>query len=161
VLHRGVKEELARLENERFIDGRTARLCHVKQLERFFESDLFARIQNADEVWREQRFNIFLPASEFTEMTQKADILQKESIAVQGVIDLFFREKNGNIVLADYKTDFLTGEELANEALAEQKLITRHRQQLEYYKRAIEQLCGTLPAETLIYSLPLGKTIRL
>ncbi|MBO4979237.1 MAG: helicase-exonuclease AddAB subunit AddA [Clostridia bacterium] len=161
VLHRGVKEELARLESERFIDGRTARLCHVKQLERFFESDLFARIQNADEVWREQRFNIFLPASEFTEIMEKADVLQNESIAVQGVIDIFFREKNGNIVLADYKTDFLTNEELANEAFAEQKLIARHRQQLEYYKRAIEQLCGTLPAETLIYSLPLGKTIRL
>ena len=161
VLRHGVKEELARLKIERFIDERTARLCNVRQLENFFASNLFARIQNAKQVWREQRFNIFLPASEFTRIPEKSDILRDEKIAVQGVIDIFFEEADGKIVLADYKTDFLTDEELKESALAEKKLIDRHRQQLGYYQKAIEQLCGKAPSETLIYSLPLGKTVRI
>ncbi|MBE6662144.1 MAG: hypothetical protein E7606_02540 [Ruminococcaceae bacterium] len=161
VLAHGVREELARLQTQKFIDERTASLCNVKQLEAFFASDLLARIQNADEVWREQRFNIFLPASEFTQVEEKVDLLREEKIAVQGVIDLFFREKNGNIVLVDYKTDFLTAEELKVSALAEEKLKERHAEQLLYYKKAIEQILGKSPSETLIYSLPLGKTIRI
>lgn len=161
VLRHGVKEELARLETERFIDERTARLCNVRQLEKFFASDLFSRIQNAERVWREQRFNIFLNASEFTEISEKADVLRNEKIAVQGVIDTFFEEKDGSIVLADYKTDFLTDEELKDPELAEKKLIERHREQLGYYQKAIEQLCGKHPSETLIYSLPLGKTVHI
>jgi len=92
---------------------------------------------------------------------EKVDLLREEKIAVQGVIDLFFREKNGNIVLVDYKTDFLTAEELKVSALAEEKLKERHAEQLLYYKKAIEQILGKSPSETLIYSLPLGKTIRI
>jgi ATP-dependent helicase/nuclease subunit A len=161
VLRHGVKEELARLQTERFIDARTARLCNVYQLEQFFKSELFERIRCAKEVYREQRFHIFLPASDFTQMTEKAELLKNETIAVQGVIDIFFEEKDGSIVLADYKTDFLTDEELKVPELAEKKLIERHREQLGYYQKAIEQLCGKHPSETLIYSLPLGKTVHI
>ena len=158
-LSNGVRAELLRLLEHRFIDERTAKLCNVKQLERFFESELFHQIQNADTVWREQRFQMFLPAPEFTQIEPKAELLDGETIAVQGVIDLFFRDKNGNIILVDYKTDFLTAEELQDPALAEQKLKDRHGEQLSYYQRAIEQMFGARPAQTVIYSLPLGKTI--
>ncbi len=161
VLSHGVKEELARLQAEKFIDMRTASLCNLRQLEKFFSSELFTRIQNANEVWREQRFHIFLPASDFTQIDEKAEILSGETIAVQGVIDLFFREKNENFVLVDYKTDYLTTEELQNPSLAEEKLRERHRQQLVYYNKAIEQICGKAPSETIIYSLPLAKSICL
>ncbi|MBO5305728.1 MAG: UvrD-helicase domain-containing protein [Clostridia bacterium] len=161
VLHHGVKEELARLQTERFIDARTARLCNVYQLEQFFKSELFERIRCAKEVYREQRFHIFLPASEFTQMTEKAELLKNETIAVQGVIDIFFRDQNGDIVLVDYKTDFLTAEELEDQELAAIKLKERHGEQLAYYQKAIEKICGKSPSETLIYSLPLAKAIRL
>ena len=58
-------------------------------------------------------------------------------------------------------SDFLTDEELKDPELAEKKLIERHREQLGYYQKAIEQLCGKHPSETLIYSLPLGKTVHI
>ncbi len=157
----GVREELSRLLHEHFIDKRTASLCHVGQLEAFFESELFSRMQRAEKIYREQRFNIFLPASEFTVLPEKAELLENEMLAVQGVIDLFFVEKNGDIVLVDYKTDYLSPKELEEPTLAAQKLIERHGEQLSYYAKAIEQMCGKKPRETLIYSLPLGKTIRL
>lgn len=157
----GVREELARLVEKCFIDKRMAEIVNVRQLERFFESDLFSRMRAAKRLWREQRFNILLPAVEFTSETEKKDLLQNENIAVQGVIDLFFEEENGNIVLVDYKTDYLTEEERQDPALAMKKLAERHGEQVTYYAKAIELMCGKAPAERLIYSLPLGNTLAL
>lgn len=157
----GVREELARLASLRFIAPETADLVNVNQLERFFESRLFARLRKARSLYREQRFNIFLPASDFTEDTQKAALLKDETIAVQGVIDLFFEEEDGTVVLCDYKTDYLTREEISQPSLAAEKLRARHAQQLSYYAMAIEAMVGKPPSEILIYSLPLGDTIRI
>ena len=160
VLSVGVKEELARLSEARFIAPKTADLVNVKQLEAFFQSKLFTRLQNAEKIYREQRFNLFLPASDFTEQAEKAELLKDETIAVQGVIDLFFVEKDGSVILCDYKTDYLTREELAAPPLAAKKLRDRHAQQLRYYAMAIEAMLGHAPREVLIYSLPLGDTVK-
>lgn len=157
----GVKEELARLSEARFIAPETADIVNVKQLEGFFQSKLFARLQAAKRVYREQRFNLFLPASDFTEQEEKAELLKGETIAVQGVIDLFFEEADGSVVLCDYKTDYLTREELDEPILAAKKLKERHAQQLTYYAKAIEAMLGQPPREVLIYSLPLGDTVTI
>lgn len=157
----GVEEELARLAAKRFIAPETADLVNVNQLKAFFCSPLFARIQKAKAVYREQRFNIFLPASDFTENEEKAQLLKDETIAVQGVMDLFFEEEDGSIILCDYKTDYLTREEMAEPSLAAQKLSARHAQQLSYYAMAIQAMLGKSPKEVLIYSLPLGDTVTI
>ncbi len=155
----GIKEELARLCEHKFIDPKIADIVNLGQLNRFFESKLFDRIQRAKKIWREQRFNILLPAAEFT--NDKKALLDGETIAVQGVIDLFFEEANGDIVLVDYKTDYLTPEELKDPDLALKKLAERHGQQLNYYAKAISLMCSKEPKEKLIYSLPLADTISL
>lgn len=157
----GVREELARLVEHRFIDKRMAEIVNVRQLERFFDSDLFARMCAAKKLWREQRFNILLPAVDFTSEAEKKELLQNETIAVQGVIDLFFEEEDGSIVLVDYKTDYLTEEERQDPSLAMKKLAERHGEQVAYYAKAIELMCGRAPCERLIYSLPLGSTLAL
>ncbi len=154
----GIREEIERLCEHRFIDPNMAKIVNTVQLEKFFRSNLYKRIKNAKKIWREQRFNILLPAAEFTE---EKELFRNETVAVQGVIDLFFEDENGNIVLVDYKTDYLTPEELRNRDLAAKKLIERHSKQLSYYEKAIEQMCGKKPIETLIYSLPLANTLTL
>ena len=70
---------------------------------------------------------------------------------VQGIIDAFFYE-DGEIVLMDYKTDRLYREEDFRE---------RYGIQLEYYRRALEQITGKQVKETWIYSFTLGRAIRL
>ncbi len=156
----GVREELARLSALRFITPEMAETVNVKQLEDFFAGELFARIKKARRVWREQRFNLFLPAADFTENKEKAALLEGETIAVQGVIDLFFEDEDGNIVLCDYKTDYLTREELAEPPLAADKLEKRHGLQLSYYAKALEAMMGRAPSEVLIYSLPLADSVK-
>ena len=68
---------------------------------------------------------------------------------VQGIIDLYFEEEDG-VVLVDYKTDRVeTAAELAE----------RYRIQLQYYARAIRRISGKTVKEILIYSLYLSETI--
>ncbi len=155
----GIEEEISRLCEHKFIDPKIAKIVNLAQLKRFFESKLFARIQKAKRVFREQRFNILLPATEFTE--DKKALLEGETIAVQGVIDLFFEEENGDIVLVDYKTDYLTPDELKDPDMAQRKLAERHGEQIRYYAKAIALMCGKEPTEKLIYSLPLADTLTL
>lgn len=155
----GVENEISRLCEKGFINKNFSDIINIKQIENFFKSEFYQQIKKSSFVRREQRFNLLLPASKFTKDEKFTEQLGNDTLTVQGVIDLFFRDENGNIILCDYKTDYLTAEEFNNFSLAADKLSTRHTQQLIYYAAAIEQLCGEFPTKTVIYSLPLGKAI--
>ena len=157
----GVRAEAIRLTEQRFLPPHVAEEIREDQLTRFFASDFYTRLSRARRVWREQRFQLLLPAEHFTQNEAYARELSGEVLLVQGVIDLFFETEDGKLILCDYKTDALTREERLNPVLAAKKLIARHERQLSYYAQALEQLCGRRPNEVLIYSLPLGDTIRL
>ena len=118
-------------------------------------------LKNAKKSYREQRFNILLPASHFTQNEDFRSAIEQEEILVQGVIDLFFESENGSIILCDYKTDYLTPDELQNEALVVEKMKARHGKQLEYYAMAIERFVGKRPDKILIYSLPFGEAVEI
>lgn len=157
----GVKAELSRLVDKKFIAPQVADLINLKQIEKFFESDFYSTLKNAKKTYREQRFNILLPASHFTQDEEFKSEIEKEEILVQGVIDLFFEDENGKIILCDYKTDYLTPEELRDESLVVKKMKDRHGRQLEYYAMAIERFLGKSPDKILIYSLPFGKAVKI
>lgn len=155
----GISDELSRLTEERFIPRCMAELVNVRQLEAFFRSEFYALLRHAREVWREQRFNILLPAATFTEDSGSAERLAGEELLVQGVIDIFFTDSDGRLILCDYKTDYLTPGECADPQLAASKLSERHRTQLSYYAAALARIFGRRPDRTVIYSLPLGGTV--
>ena len=58
-----------------------------------------------------------------------------ETILVQGVIDLYYIDKNDKLVLVDYKTDFVRDGE-------EEIIQKRYAKQLEIYQRALEKSYG-------------------
>ena len=157
----GVERELSRLTDEKFIPVGTAELVNKDQLKRFFESRFYASLRSSKRVLREQRFNLFLSASDFTADSELREELLGEPLLVQGVIDLIFEDDNGDITLCDYKTDYLTKKELADISLAEKKLTERHAEQLGYYAKAVEKLFGKAPSRVCIYSLPLGDTVEI
>ena len=99
---RSVKEELHRLVAERFIPAGNAELVNVYQLERFFRSAFYKTLKGAKRVLREQRFNLFLPASEFTKSEELKKDIANETLMVQGVIDVVLEDANGNLILCDY-----------------------------------------------------------
>ena len=107
----------------------------------FLQSSLGERIRKADaagKVKKEQPFVLGIEAEEGGDYE-----------LVQGIIDLYFEEADG-IVLVDYKTDRIeTAEEL----------VERYRIQLQYYARALRQITGKTVKEIYIYSLYLSQTI--
>ena len=82
-------------------------------------------------------------------------------LTVQGVFDCVFEDIDGKLVLVDYKTDYITPEEMENREAAYRKLRERHSRQLGYYKEAVKLIFGRYPDETYLYSLPLGETVSI
>ena len=157
----GVQAELERLIAERYLSPNTATLVRPEELERFFKSKFYRSLKSATQLRRETRFHIFLPAAEFTKDERFAAELGNERLTVQGVIDLFYFDDAGKLVLCDYKTDRLTPAELLDPALAAATLGARHKEQLRYYAKALEALCGRSPDRILLYSLPLGEALEI
>ncbi len=155
----GLENELDRLIEARFLPPETKELVRLSELRRFFESDFYRAISRAKELHRETRFNLFLPAADFTENAELKAQLVGEKLLVQGVIDLFFVDEDGNLVLCDYKTDRLPAEALKSADRAAAFLFERHGAQLTYYKQALAEICGRAPDKTLIYSLPFGEAL--
>ena len=112
-----------------------------KRLLEFTKSELFKEIQNAKEIYKEQPFHMSV-----------IDENTKESILIQGIIDLYYINQNNEIVLIDYKTDYV-------EKNNEQELIEKYKPQLKIYKKAIEEALNKNVEKVYIYSVYLNKEI--
>ena len=105
-------------------------------------------MKKAKEVYREKTFYINIPAEEL--YVGKTE----QKILVQGIIDLYFIDENDNIILADYKTDYVENNQ-------EEKLIQKYKKQLEIYKRALEQSYNKKVEKIYIYSVYMSKNIEI
>ncbi len=157
----GVREELERLIEERYLPAESESLVFVEELERFFDSELFGKIKTAKRIIREQRFNILLPPSMFSKDSEFIDSLGDEMLAVQGVIDLILIDADGKLCLYDYKTDRLTRTELENDSELSKKMKERHAEQLSYYKLAVKELFERECDSAEIYSTCAARTVKI
>ena len=155
----GPRGELDRLVKEGYLSVNDASRVRLDEIERFAGSELLGRMNSAERLHREFRFNTALPAELFSkEEAMQAAVVDKK-ILVQGVIDCIMIEKDGSITVIDYKTDRLTKEELENETLAEERLRDLYKNQLGYYSLAVKEIFGKAPSRAQIYALMLGRCI--
>lgn len=157
----GIDAECARLLEKNYISRQTADLLNRSQLQAFRESELLQWILSAKELRRELTFGLFFPAAEIADDPKLQELLREESIFVQGSIDLFLTRADGKTVLADYKTDRLSAEELADDDLLREKMQRTHGHQLACYAKAVRELFGKDPDEICIYSLPAGRSVSI
>lgn len=99
----------------------------------YTQSDLFKELKQAKKVYKEQPFYINIPAKDIFEEAKKA--CSKKYVLVQGIIDLYFVDKNDKIHLIDFKTDYVPKGQ-------ESKVANKYKIQLEIYKKALEQALG-------------------
>ncbi len=121
------------------------------KLVKFFASGLGRRMccaEDAGKLCREQPFVIGLPAKELF-----PDSSSEEIVLVQGVIDAFFEEEDG-LVLMDYKTD-----RIHENAKAE--LTHKYQSQLKYYRTALEMLTGKKVKEVWFYAFGTGEDFEI
>ena len=112
-----------------------------------------AEAARAGKLFKEQPFVMGIPASRLG-----SGFPAEETVLIQGIIDVFFEEEDGFVVL-DYKTDAVS---------AAEELVKRYQVQLAYYSEALAQIYGYEPGaagkpvkERIIYSFKLGEEIWL
>jgi len=154
----GVYLECVRLTDRKFLSPSVAQLVDIAQIEAFFASSLYNEMKNASILYRERRFNVKLPAAEFT--AENAELLGGESVLVQGVIDCYFIDSDDKLTLVDYKTDNFPSEMLQNSEMVAAILRKRHKLQLQYYCMAIERLTKRKVDRVALYSFALGDVVE-
>ncbi|ORT99578.1 ATP-dependent nuclease, subunit A [Anaerovibrio sp. JC8] len=133
-----VKKQLAGMVANEIMTEEQAGYINVKAVESFFKTDIGRRLKNASELWRELPFSRMLDAGEYYDNTEG------EYIFSQGVIDVLFKENDGNYVLLDYKTDSNTEPEAVKK---------RYALQLQLYTSAAEAILGIKVGERYLYML--------
>ena len=140
-------QQLQEMEEQQRIERELLNLVSVSALKKFLKTDLGVRLQEAakrEKLYREKPFVMGKPASEILEGSAS-----EEMILIQGIIDVFFEEPDG-IVLLDYKTDRVK---------SSRELAGRYHAQLELYQEAIERSTGKKVKERLLYSFCLGEVV--
>ena len=141
-----IKELIQDLESRKIITHKEAESININKVYQFTKSKLWEEMIHAHVVQREKAFYISIPAKEI----YHEDL--EENVLVQGVIDLYYINSNNELVLVDFKTDYV---EDRNEKI----LIDKYKVQLDLYRRALEQALNKTVNKVYIYSTYLEKEI--
>lgn len=143
-----IKSLIQNLEMNQIITEKESEAINVYKILQFTKSEIWNQLKNGKEYYQEKPFYINVPANQIYD----EDI--KENILVQGIIDLYFVNESGQVVLVDYKTDYV---ENGNEF----ELVEKYKNQLDLYKQALENALGTKVDKVYIYSVYLDKEIEI
>lgn len=131
-----------------FLSAEYREAVNERKLLNFLKDPIAQRMRAAAQagcLYKEQPFVFGIDA-------QRLDPIfpEEEKVLIQGIIDVFFVEDDG-IVLLDYKTDRVeSGEELWK----------RYETQLDYYEEALCKLMNMPVKEKVLYSFGLEKCVR-
>ncbi|MEN3003945.1 helicase-exonuclease AddAB subunit AddA [Dehalobacterium formicoaceticum] len=146
-----IEGQLAEMQAKDLLTPEQAASINPARIRAFFPSPWGQRLLSARAVYREVPFFMEIPCHElYPNMEEEA--CRKEKILLQGVIDCYFEEQDG-LVLLDYKTDYVPAGK--SEGLRE-----RYRLQISYYTRALEMLTGKKVKDKVIYLFETGETLE-
>ena len=141
-----IKDLMKDLKERQIITDKEFDNIDAFKILQFTKSKIWEELKQAKEVYKEKPFYINIPANKIYEQ----DI--KENILVQGIIDLYYIDKNDNLILVDYKTDYVEKKE---------DLIKKYKEQLNLYEKALELSYGKKVYKKYIYSTKFGSEIEI
>ncbi|MDO4621904.1 MAG: helicase-exonuclease AddAB subunit AddA [Eubacteriales bacterium] len=150
-LRAAVSREIDRMKKRGLLKPAEDRCLKKSDFVRFLRSDIGKRMKaaaDAGKLRREQPFVIDISAKDIDSSWPEG-----ENILVQGTIDAYF-EENGSYVIVDYKTDRVQTADGSD-------LAALYKKQLQYYRLALQRITGRTVSEMWIYSVRLGKSIRI
>ena len=139
-----IGEFIEKLFENNIITDKEKQSIDLEQLHNYTKSSIWKELLNAKNVYREQPFYINITADEIYNNNIKEEIL------IQGVIDLYYINSNDELILVEYKTDYVEYED---------ELIKKYKEQLMLYKRALESALNKKVSKVCIYSTYLGKSV--
>lgn len=116
-----LNNRLDRLVAEEILTKEERMVIQLEKIMEFFKSKIGKRASEAEEIYKEAHFSLI----------QK---INGEEVIVQGIIDCFFKEDNG-FVLLDYKTNHIQDGANVEEL---NRMSELYKEQLKIYKQAIE-----------------------
>ena len=121
-----IRQQMDRLTEEGYLTALQREAVQPERLAAFFASKLGQELLSAQEVGREFKFSLLVPAKTYFPDAGEEEIL------LQGVIDAWFDDGTG-VTVVDFKSDRIRpgGEDAAAE---------RHRVQIEAYSQALERI---------------------
>lgn len=138
------REDIIEFVSKLFKDGIISEIekqaINIDALYRYTKSDLFASLKSAKKIYKEQPFYINIPAKDIY------DDANDEMILVQGIIDLYYINGKNELILVDYKTDYIPKGKEVN-------LEEKYRVQLDLYKKALENSLKRKVDKAMIYAL--------
>ena len=135
------------LEEKQILTSKEKESINPFKILEFTKSEIWQEVKRAKEIYQEKPFYIYIPAKEV--YGKDTD----EYILVQGIIDLYYISDNDELVLVDYKTDYV---EKGNE----KALLNKYDKQLELYQRALEEALQRKVDRKFVYSVYLGKALE-
>lgn len=142
--------ELTRLREKHILSDVQAEAIDLSHIAGFFTSELYKKIKQAEQVYREFKFSILVPAKEYY---PEAEPFPEEQVLLQGVIDCLLETEQG-MILIDFKTDRIPRYKAMERA-------QRYRKQLEIYRRAAETVFQKTVSSSALFFLHTGQTIWL
>ena len=145
------KEELAQFVNNLCTKNIITQIqkdsIDIEKIYQIINTQFIKNLKNAKEIKKETPFYTYINTKEIYN-TQNS-----ENILVQGIIDLYYINQQNEVILVDYKTDYVesSGEEL----------IDKYKVQLEIYKKALEESLKEKVKHIYIYSIYLNKEIEI
>ena len=143
-----VKELINSLVEKQIITKIEADNINPFKILEFTKSEIWRELKTAKLIEREKPFYLNIPAN--TIYNEEIE----ETILVQGVIDLYYVSKNNELILVDYKTDYI-------EKNKKYELVNKYKKQLELYQEALEQSFNKKVSKKYIYSTCLGQAIEI
>lgn len=141
----GIRQELERLQTQKFLTPAQAGAVDVGKILQLFTSALGTRILTAQKLRREFKFSILTGAAEFDPAAAG------EQVMLQGVVDCFWQEPDG-IVILDFKTDYIDGD-LTKKAEC-------YAPQLHAYAGALSRIYEMPVKQTILYFFSAGEAVE-
>lgn len=145
-----ISSQIETLVTKELLTRQQADSIEVDKILVFLSSDIGRRLLASHRINREIPFNMVIPCCElYPDMND--EVCVGETILLQGVIDCFFEEADG-LILLDYKTDHIIPGR-------EDSIKERYELQIRYYARALEMLTGKRVKEKALYLFSTGKVL--
>ncbi len=141
-----IKDLIQELVDKKIITLKEAEAINKWKIFNFTKSNIWKEMCEAKLVEREKPFYTNIPAKQIYGTDTE------ESILVQGIIDLYYINQKDELVLVDYKTDYVENQD---------ELITKYKTQLDLYKTALEEALNKKVSKIYIYSTYLDKEIKI
>lgn len=143
-----LKKLVNSLVEKEIILPKEAESVNYNKILAFLESNIWKEMQDAKTVEQEKAFYLNLKAKEIYKNSAEDEVL------VQGIIDLYYITNNDELVLVDYKTDYVENNN-------EESLKEKYNVQLSIYKKALEEALKRKVDRVYIYSTWLNKEIKI